>query len=127
MPILIFITVLKFADEKSHMEDCTLVRSLLGDQPPRGAGATAHERQIDHQTVREDPGSRLGTRGPVETTAGMVGSGNSRPVTNPKPILDQCPTGKRTLARRCVPNVGPWNGEGGQDPDEGRLPILGLG
>ena len=103
--------------------------SLPCDQPPRGAGGNAgvstHERLMDHQPASEDPGSRLETRRPVETTAVMVGSGNCRPMTHLKQNIGQCPSGKRTSARCCVPGVG--SRRGGRAPDVGRLPILGLG
>ena len=73
---------------------------------------------MGHQPATEDPGSRRETRRPVETTAGTVGSGNGRPVTHLKQNIGQCPSGKRTLVRCCVPGAGSRGS---------RLPILGLG
>ena len=81
---------------------------------------------MDHQLASEDLESRLETRRPVETTAETVGSGNGRPVTHLKQNIGQCPSGKRTSVHCCVPGVGSRRG-GGRAPDEGRLPILGLG
>ena len=53
-----------------------------GDQPLRGAGGNAgvstHEWLMDHQPASEDPGSRLKTRSPDETTPGTVGSALER-------------------------------------------------
>ena len=90
--------------------------SLPGDQPPRGAGGNAGvstpERVMNHQPATEDPGSRLKTRRPVETKAGMVGSGNGRHVTHLKQSIGQCPSGKRTSVRCCVPGAGPRRGGG---------------
>ena len=88
--------------------------SLPCDQPPCGAGgnpeASAPERQMDHQPATEEPGSHLGTSRPVETTAGTAGSGNSRPLTDPKQILGQCSSGERTSGHGCVPGDGPGRG-----------------
>ena len=83
------------------------------------------ERLMDHQPATEDPRSRPETRRPVETTARTVGSGNGRPVTHLKQSIGQCPSGKRTSVRCCVPGVG--SGRGGRAPDGGRMPILRLG
>ena len=89
-------------------------RSLPGDQPPRGAGGNAGvstpERLMGHQPVTEDPGSRRETRRPVETTAGTVGSGTGRLVTHLKQNIGQCPAGKRTSVRCCVPGAGSRRG-----------------
>ena len=52
---------------------------------------------MDHQPATEDPGSRLETRRPVETTAITVGSGNGRPVTHIKQSIDQCVVACRVL------------------------------
>ena len=88
--------------------------ALPGDQPPRGAGGNAGvstpERLMGHQPATEDPGSRRETRRPVETTAGTVGSGNGRPVTHLKQNIGQCPSGKRTSVRCCVPGAGSRRG-----------------
>ena len=88
--------------------------ALPGDQPPRGAGGNAGvstpERLMGHQLATEDPGSRRKTRRPVETTAGTVGSGNGRPVTHLKQNIGQCPSGKRTSVRCCVPGAGSRRG-----------------
>ena len=65
---------------------------------------------MGHQPATEDPGSRRETRRPVETTAGTVGSGNGRPVTHLKQNIGQCPSGKRTSVRCCVPGAGTRRG-----------------
>ena len=88
--------------------------TLPGDQPPRGAGGnpgvSTLERLMGHQPATEDPGSRRETRRPVETTAGTVGSGIGRPVTHLKQNIGQCPSGKRTSVRCCVPGAGSRRG-----------------
>ena len=89
-------------------------RPLSGDRPPRGSGGNAGvstpEWLMGHQPATEDPGFRLKTRRPVETTAGMLVSRIFRLVTHLNQSLGQCPSGKRTSARCCVPGVGSGNG-----------------
>ena len=65
---------------------------------------------MGHQPATEDPGSGRETWRPVETTAGTVGSGIGRPVTHLKQNIGQCPSGKRTSVRCCVPGAGSRRG-----------------
>ena len=103
-----------YDDDDDDDEDDDERKKKVGDQPPRGAGGNAGvstpERLMGHQPATEDPGSRRETRRPVETTAGTVGSGISRPVTHLKQNIGQCPSGKRTSVRCCVPGAGSRRG-----------------
>ena len=76
---------------------------------------------MDHQPASEDPGSRLETRRPVETTTGTVGSGNGSSVTPPKTKHRSVPFWQKHLGA-----LDPEGGGGGEPLTGADCPYLDL-